>query len=61
MNAFNSKLWEIAKNSLHRNTKKKSIRGASSVLRTMAGKFCKDTKSNILASWNYKTGKGATK
>ena len=35
MNAFNSKLWEIAKNSLHR---------------TMAGKFCKDTKSNILAS-----------
>ena len=25
MNAFNSKLWEIAKNSLHRNTKKKSI------------------------------------
>ena len=61
MNAFNSKLWEIAKNSLHRNTKKKSIRGASSVLRTMAGKFCKGTKSNILASWNDKTGKGATK
>ena len=61
MNAFNSKLWEIAQNSLHRNTKKKSIRGTSSVLRTMAIKFCKDTKGNILASWNDKTGKGATK
>ena len=61
MNAFNSKLWEIAENSLHRDTKKKSIRGASSVFRTTAGKFCKDTKGNILASWNDKTGKGATK
>ena len=61
MNAFSSKLWEIAKNSLHRNTKKKSRRGASSVLRTMAGKYCKDTKGNILASWHDKTGKGATK
>ena len=45
MNAFNSKLWELAKNSLHRNTKKNSIRRNSSVLRAMAGKFCKDTKS----------------
>ena len=45
MNAFNSKLSEIAKTFLNRNTKKKSLRGASSVLRTMAGKFCKDIKS----------------
>ena len=42
-NAFRSKLWEIAKNSLHRNTKKKSTRGASSV-RTLACTLCKETK-----------------
>ena len=42
-NVFYSKLWEIAKNSLHRNTKKKSTRRASSV-RTLACKLCKETK-----------------
>ena len=50
MNAFNSKLWEIAKNSFDRDTKKKSTRGASSVLRTIAWKFCKDTNSETFWS-----------
>ena len=50
MNAFNSELWEIAKNSFDRDTKKKSTRGASSVLRTIAWKFCKDTNSETFWS-----------
>ena len=58
MNALNSKLWEIAKNFLHRNTKKTSIRGAIKIngWKILQG----HQERNILASSNDKTGKRET-
>ena len=59
MNALNSKLWEIAKNFLHRNTEKTSISGGIKIngWKILQG----HQERNILVSWNDKTGKGETK